>query len=113
MLSTDPAVAAAAFTEILRDLNAGKLDPALLDPAIGRSTWRTIVDVADKYYEPGKFSTFVGFEWTSSPENRNMHRVVMFRDTKVLPDLPLSTIESQDPETLWKWMDTQRARAPC
>ena len=110
VLSSDPAVAAAAFTEILRDLNAGKLDPALLDPAIGRSTWRTIVDVADKYYEPGKFSTFVGFEWTSSPENRNMHRVVMFRDTKVLPDLPLSTIESQDPETLWKWMDTQRAK---
>ena len=113
VLSSDPAVAA-AVTEIFGDLNAGKLDPAtmnvLLDPAIGRSTWRTIVDVADKYYEPGKFTTFAGFEWTSSPENRNMHRVVMFRDTKVLPDLPLSTIESQDPETLWKWMDTQRAR---
>ena len=113
VLSSDPAVAA-AVTEIFGDLNAGQLDPAtmnvLLDPAIGRSTWRTIVDVADKYYEPGKFSTFAGFEWTSSPENRNMHRVVMFRDTKVLPDLPLSTIESQDPETLWKWMDTQRAR---
>jgi len=113
VLSSDPAVAA-AVTEIFGDLNAGQLDPAtmnvLLDPAIGRSTWRTIVDVADKYYEPGKFTTFAGFEWTSSPENRNMHRVVMFRDTKVLPDLPLSTIESQDPETLWKWMDTQRAR---
>ena len=113
VLSSDPAVAA-AVTEIFGDLNAGKLDSAtmnvLLDPAIGRSTWRTIVDVADKYYEPGKFSTFAGFEWTSSPENRNMHRVVMFRDTKVLPDLPLSTIESQDPETLWKWMDTQRAK---
>ena len=113
VLSSDPAVAA-AVTEIFGDLNAGQLDPAtmkvLRDPAIGRSTWRTIVDVADKYYEPGKFTTFAGFEWTSSPENRNMHRVVMFRDTKVLPDLPLSTIESQDPETLWKWMDTQRAR---
>jgi hypothetical protein len=110
VLSSDPAVAAAAFTEILRDLNAGALDPVLLDPKITQSTWRYIADVVDKYYEPGKFTTFLGFEWTSSPDNRNMHRIVVFGDNKVLPDLPFSTQDSQDPEALWAWMDAQRAR---
>jgi hypothetical protein len=110
VLSGDPAVAAAAFTEILRDLNAGTLDPVLLDPKIARSTWRYIADVVDGYYEPGRFTTFIGFEWTSSPDSQNLHRVVVFADTKVLPDAPFSTQDSQDPEDLWAWMDLQRAR---
>jgi hypothetical protein len=110
ILSSDPAVAVAAFTEVLRDLNAGTLDPVLLDPKIARSAWRSIAEVVDKYYEPGKFTTFIGFEWTSSPENRNMHRIVVFRDTKVLPEVPFSTHDSQDPEALWAWMDAQRAK---
>jgi hypothetical protein len=110
VLSSDPAVALAAFTEVLRDLNAGTLDPVLLDPKIARSTWRSIAEVVDKYYEPGKFTTFIGFEWTSSPESKNLHRVVVFADTRVLPDVPFSTQDSQDPEDLWAWMDAQRAR---
>jgi hypothetical protein len=110
VLSSDPAVALAAFTEVLRDLNAGTLDPVLLDPKIARSTWRYIAEVVDKYYEPGEFTTFIGFEWTSSPESKNLHRIVVFADTKVLPDVPFSTQDSQDPEDLWAWMDAQRAR---
>jgi hypothetical protein len=110
VLSSDGAVAAAAFTEILRDLNSGTLDPALLDPKIARTAWRSIADVVDKYYEPGKFTTFLGFEWTSSPDNENLHRVIVFGDNKVLPDLPFSTQDSQDPAALWAWMDAQRAK---
>lgn len=110
VLSADPAAAVAAFTELIRDLNTGNLDPALKDPQIANAAWRNVATVADKYYEPGKFTTFVGFEWTSSPENRNMHRIVLFRDTKVLPEVPLSTTEGLDPEQLWAWMDAQRAR---
>ena len=59
---------------------------------------------------PGKFTTFAGFEWTSNPQQRNLHRVVVFRDTAKLPDLVLSALDSDDPEALWKWMDEQRAK---
>jgi hypothetical protein len=68
------------------------------------------VKAADANYEPGRFTTFAGFEWTSNPNNRNLHRVVMFRDTKVLPEIVLSALQSEDPETLWKWMSEQRTR---
>jgi len=110
ILASDPAVAAAAFSELLDNLATRTLDPALSDPAVARSAWQIIIRTADKYYEPGKFTTFVGFEWSPSPEQRNLHRIVLFRDTKILPELPLSSTESEDPEYLWKWIDAQRAR---
>ena len=90
-------------------MSAGKSDPVLSNPALARSVWSEIVKAADANYIPGKFTTFAGFEWTSNPGERNLHRVVVFRDTAHLPELVLSALESSDPETLWKWMDVQRA----
>ena len=106
--STDTNTALQAFAEVLRDLSAGKIDPAFTDPVLAKSVWAEIVKAADANYQPGKFTTFAGFEWTSNPQKRNLHRVVMFRDTAHLPDLVLSSLESEDPETLWAWMAKQR-----
>lgn len=108
--SPDPNVRLQTFAGVLRDMSAGKIDPALTDPALARSVWSEIVKAADAAYRPGYFTTFAGFEWTSNPRQRNLHRVVMFRDTAHLPDMVLSALESEDPETLWKWMDGLRAR---
>jgi len=36
--------------------------------------------VANKYNDPGKFTTLIAFEWTSIPNGRNMHRNVFFRN---------------------------------
>ena len=110
VLSPDTNTRIQAFAGVLRDLNNGKLDPMLTDPKLARTAWAEIVKVADANYQPGKFTTFVGFEWTSSPQNRNLHRVVVFRDTQHLPELVMSAIDSDDPEALWKWMDEQRAK---
>ncbi len=108
--SPDPVVRMQTFAGILRDMSAGKVDPMLTDPALARSVWAEIVKAADAAYRPGHFTTFAGFEWTSNPQKRNLHRVVVFRDTAHLPDMVLSALESEDPETLWKWMDELRAR---
>ncbi len=108
--SPDANVRLQTFAGVLRDMSAGKIDPALTDPALARSVWSEIVKAADAAYRPGHFTTFAGFEWTSNPRQRNLHRVVMFRDTAHLPDMVLSALESEDPETLWKWMDGLRAR---
>jgi hypothetical protein len=99
-----------AFAGILRDMSAGTLDPMLTDTKLARSVWADIIKAADANYIPGKFTTFAGFEWTSNPDKRNLHRVVVFRDTRHLPDMALSALDSDDPETLWKWMDAQRAK---
>src|SRR5262249_18292957 len=93
---------------ILRDMSAGKPDPLLSDPALARTIWSEMVKTADANYRPGKFTTFAGFEWTSNPKTRNLHRVVVFRDTQHLPDRVLSALDSDDPESLWKWMELQR-----
>jgi hypothetical protein len=108
--SPDTNVRMQTFAGILRDMSAGKRDPMLTDPALARTVWAEIVRTADANYTPGKFTTFAGFEWTSNPMQRNLHRVVVFRDTKQLPDMVLSALDSDDPEVLWKWMDGLRAK---
>ena len=50
------------------------------EPRMVKSVWSKVVANADKYYQPGVFTTFHGYEWTSMPGGSNMHRVVMFRD---------------------------------
>jgi len=65
----------------------------LLDPAVAGSVWKENVAIADKYYKPGKFTTFVGYEWTAAPNNRNMHRVVIFKDSKKVPAMPFTAID--------------------
>jgi hypothetical protein len=107
--SPDANVRIQTFAKLLRDMSEGKQDPMLSDPALARSVWSEIVKAADAAYEPGKFTTFAGFEWTSNPNKRNLHRVVVFRDTAKLPEMVLSSLDSDDPETLWKWMNDLRA----
>ncbi|MGL4541080.1 MAG: DUF3604 domain-containing protein, partial [Polymorphobacter sp.] len=82
-----------AFAGVLRDMSQGNLDPMLVDPKLASAVWAKIVAAADANYVPGKFTTFAGFEWTSNPEKRNLHRVVVFRDTKYVPELVLSALD--------------------
>jgi len=105
----DPEASFAAYTEILDGISNRKADPILGDPKLAASVWSRVVEIADEHYEPGKFTTFAGFEWTANPNWRNLHRVVVFKDTKKVPDLPFSAIDSDVPEKLWEWMDQQRA----
>ena len=72
------------------------------------AVWKHIGEIADKYNQPGKFTTFAAYEWTSTPDNRNLHRNIIFKDTRKVPALPFTAIDSTNPEDLWNWMDGQR-----
>ena len=80
----------------------------LVDPEVAGNVWRQFVTIADKYYQPGKFTTFAAYEWSASPDNRNMHRNIIFKDSKKVPDVPFTSLDSDHPEDLWHWMNTQR-----
>jgi hypothetical protein len=81
-------------------------DPLAGQDALTRSMWERTTDAAEKYNQPGRFTAFIGFEWTSSPGGNNLHRNVIFRDDKALADrvLPFSNYDSVDPEDLWRYM---------
>lgn len=81
----------------------------LMAPDVLGTYWKKLVEIADKYNQPGKFTTFAAYEWTSTPQTANLHRNIIFLDTKKVPDMPFSAIDSDDPRELWKWMDGQRA----
>jgi hypothetical protein len=78
-------------------------------PETTRNAWQdVIVKAARDQYEPGRFTTLVGFEWTAVQSGGNMHRNVIFRDMAV-PDMPLTSIDTTNEEKLWAWMAEQEA----
>ena len=79
--------------------------------AIGvtRRAWADIINAAEQYNDPGRFTTFVAYEYTSSTDDvGNLHRNVVFRGADKLPAVPFSRLNSQNPEGLWDWIDTLR-----
>ncbi|MFA4901717.1 MAG: DUF3604 domain-containing protein [Desulfobaccales bacterium] len=80
----------------------------LVDPQVAGAVWKENVAFADRFYRPGKFTTFPAYEWTSTPNNCNLHRNILFKDSKKVPEVPFSSLDSRHPEDLWQWMDGQR-----
>ena len=101
------------FRPFARSLNErfeeGSVDKDLIE-RVANSTWQKTIKAADDAYKPGIFTTFAGYEFTSSVDlyDRYLHRNVIFRDTNNLPSRLFSRLDSQDPEKLWNWMDMQR-----
>jgi hypothetical protein len=81
---------------------------ALMDPKITSTVWKENVKIANESNQPGKFTAFCSYEWTSMPGNRNLHRNVFFRACDKVPDYPFSSLDSTRPTELWNWMDAQR-----
>lgn len=99
-----------AFSKVAGTLRSGEPLEEVYDKDVMRSTWAEINASTERYYQPGKFTTFHGYEFTSAPGNQNLHRIVLFRNSNV-PALPYNSFDSQNPEGLWDWLDGLRGRA--
>src|SRR5512143_23379 len=74
-----------------------------------RSAWQETIKAAEAYNDPGRFTAFIGFEWTSNTGGNNLHRNIIFREDGAKASLvePYTTqkpLGSDNPEDLWKWM---------
>ena len=75
-----------------------------------RSAWDVAVDAAEAHDDPGNFTAFIGYEWTSNAKGNNLHRVVIYRDggikaTMMVPYSSLPPAGSPEPPDLWNWME--------
>lgn len=94
-----------AFTKWGTEAMIARTDPLANDGLYG-PIWKQQIETADKFNNPGHFTAFIGYEWTSTPNAQNLHRVIVFKDdaTKAGQITPYSQFDSIDPEDLWAWM---------
>jgi hypothetical protein len=96
-----------ATMELINAQSEGRLPAAIKDPKFARNVWQQNTEIMERYNEPGRFTTFIAYEWTSNAGGGdNLHRNVIYRDGKDKADqvLPYTTFQSENPEDLWKWM---------
>ncbi|MFT5579908.1 MAG: hypothetical protein ACI9WS_002668 [Paraglaciecola psychrophila] len=94
----------------LQGIASGAVDGEMVNN-IGREAWADTIKAAEQFNNPGEFTTFVAYEYTTSTDDRgNLHRNVIFRGADKLPALPFSRFHSQNPEGLWDWMDELRSQ---
>ncbi|KAA1192566.1 DUF3604 domain-containing protein [Pseudohalioglobus sediminis] len=94
--------------DTLQGIQDGTIDGELATD-VTRRAWLDTIEAADQFNDPGRFTTFVGYEYTTATDARgNLHRNVIFRGSDKLPAVPFSRLNSQNPEGLWDWMDSLR-----
>jgi hypothetical protein len=107
IVSGDKAKAYQATLAIMKAQGEGTIPRVLISPKSQQVWWEKSNAIMDKYYKPGTFTPFIGYEWTSNyMGGNNMHRNVIYRDNAALANqlTPLTTFTTTDPEDLWKWM---------
>ncbi|MCK5922572.1 MAG: DUF3604 domain-containing protein, partial [Methylococcales bacterium] len=103
-----------ASLDLITTFSNNKMDPemfALYSPGSKpfKNLWEKVIDDAETFNDPGRFTAFIGFEWTSLIEGNNMHRVVVMRDgatraRQVVPFTMTAPQGSPDPRDLWKYL---------
>ena len=99
----------AFFARVNRGL-FGEDTPGLSNPALVAGHWRDIIDAAERHYEPGRFTSFVAFEYSPNiraTPSAHLHRNVIFRGPDY-PAMPFAATDSLNPESLWAYADTNR-----
>jgi hypothetical protein len=108
----------AVALELIGLFSQGQFPPSLVytpDSLAYKSAWAKTIDAAERYNDPGTFTAFIGYEWTSLVMGNNLHRVVIYRDggEKAGLMVPYTTMEPQgstNPRDLWRWLDDYERR---
>ena len=97
------------FGELIAQVNGVvPPNPDLYNDEINSDVWTAIMDAAVRHNEPGEFTAFMGWEWSSTPNGNNLHRVVIMKEGKEAGSqfIPYNSLDSNKPEDLWNWLAT-------
>ena len=103
---------AGAAIDIIVNFGKGTISKAIM-PVPGtpayQGAWQKTIAAAEQANEPGRFTAFIGYEWTSNTGGNNLHRNVIFRDngdraSQVEPFTTQKPLGSDNPVDLWQWM---------
>jgi len=111
---------AQAALSLIGTFSQGQIDPEMMaEYSPGGKTydsiWERVIDAAERFNDPGKFTTIIGFEWTSLDAGNNLHRNVLFREGaakagQVVPYTTQAPVGSTDPLELYKYLDNYEAK---
>jgi hypothetical protein len=104
--------------ELIGMFSQGQFPEGLMytpDSAPYKSAWARTLEAAEKYDDPGEFTAFIGYEWTSLVTGNNMHRVVIYRDGadkggQMVPYTTVPPTGSVNPRDLWTWLENYEAK---
>ena len=112
--------AEAAALDLITNFSQGTVDPKIVEaysPGAEAydNVWGQVIDTAERFNEPGHFTTFIAFEWTSLVKGNNLHRNVILRDNadrarQVAPMVTQPPFGSTDPLDLYAWLEDYTAR---
>jgi hypothetical protein len=103
----------AVALELIGLFSQGKFPEALMylpDSKPYKAAWAETVKLAEAFNNPGTFTAFIGYEWTSLVTGNNMHRVVVYRDDasrggQMVPFTTYPPSGSPNPRDLWTWLE--------
>jgi hypothetical protein len=96
-----------AFFEFITAINKNEPFDDFNGNDIRRSVWADTITITERHNEPGHFTSFIGWEWTSTPGGKNLHRVVFMPQGGDAAQrfIPFSSFDSDKPEDLWAWLE--------
>jgi hypothetical protein len=119
-LQTGGDASVAAALDLITTFSQGKINPAMMkEYSPGGKTyetiWEKVVDAAERFNDPGKFTAIIGFEWTSLVAGNNLHRNVLFRDSankagQVVPFTTQAPMGSTDPLDLYAYLENYETK---
>src|SRR5512135_193377 len=108
---------AEAALDIIMNFGKGNMPKGFPVPGTRayRAAWQETIAAAEAYNDPGRFTAFIGYEWTSNTGANNLHRNIIFREngakaSLVEPFTTMAPLGSDNPVDLWKWMAATEAK---
>ncbi len=111
-LQKGPEASSRVARELIDRFSQGTLPAAMTDPEANAErtadVWTEHTSIVERYNKPGKFTAFMGFEYTLTPKGDNLHRVVILRDGKDRADkvAPYTSLVGTSADMLWDYMDS-------